>query len=187
LAHIASDGAECWKIKEPNREDVLNRIVTAIDRWDIESKRNINYRYRPDRSSVNHSSSYSFYRFVFKRSFEPILRLLNMDHTPQCQYWAVWALANLTRVYGKILLFVPFFLSEMPILLFSNLMFIIAEKYCRLLKEENGFQILEKLVARTVDDKVRRFAKNALEGSIEYLERNAVVGCGDEHSDELEG
>lgn len=45
LAHIASDGAECWKIKEPNREDVLNRIVTAIDRWDIDSKRNINYRY----------------------------------------------------------------------------------------------------------------------------------------------
>ena len=108
-----------------------------------------------------------------------------MDHTPQCQYWAVWALANLTRVYGKIL-FCSLFLSEMPIL-FLNLMFVIAEKYCRLLKEENGFQILEKLVARTVDDKVRRFAKNALEGSIEYLERNAVVGCGDEHSDELEG
>ncbi|XP_032788885.2 protein zer-1 homolog [Daphnia magna] len=137
LAHIASDGAECWKIKEPKREDVLNRIVTAIDRWDLDSKRNINYR-----------------------SFEPILRLLDMDHTPQCQYWAVWALANLTRVY--------------------------AEKYCRLLKEENGFQILEKLVARTTDDKVRRFAKNALEGSIEYLERNAMVSA-DEHSDDLEG
>lgn len=44
LAHIASDGAECWKIKEPKREDVLNRIVTAIDRWDLDSKRNINYR-----------------------------------------------------------------------------------------------------------------------------------------------
>lgn len=45
LAHIASDGAESWKIVEPKREDVLNRIVTAIDRWDLDSKRNINYRY----------------------------------------------------------------------------------------------------------------------------------------------
>lgn len=60
-----------------------------------------------------------------------------------------------------------------------------AEKYCRLLREENGFEILEKLVARTTDEKVRRFAKNALDGSIEYLERNAVLG--DEHSDDLEG
>lgn len=25
-----------------------------------------------------------------------------MDHTPECQYWAVWALANLTRVYCKL-------------------------------------------------------------------------------------
>lgn len=45
---------------------------------------------------------------------------------------------------------------------------------------------MEKLVARTTDDKVRRFAKNALEGSIEYLERNAMVSA-DEHSDDLEG
>ncbi len=44
LAHIASDGAESWKIVEPKREDVLNRIVSAIDRWDLDSKRNINYR-----------------------------------------------------------------------------------------------------------------------------------------------
>ena len=45
LAHMVSDGAESWKIKEPNREEVLNRISNAIYRWDLDSKRNINYRY----------------------------------------------------------------------------------------------------------------------------------------------
>lgn len=137
LAHIMSDGPECWKIKEPNRDDVLSRIVHAIDRWDLDSKRNINYR-----------------------SFEPILRLLTMDHTPECQYWAVWALANLTRVY--------------------------AEKYCRLLKEENGFQALADLVARVTHPKVKHFAKIALEGSVEFIDRNALV-AGDQPLDELEG
>ena len=45
LSHMASDGVEGWTISEPKREEVLNRIVTAIDRWDLDSKRNINYRY----------------------------------------------------------------------------------------------------------------------------------------------
>lgn len=135
LAHIVSDGPESWKIKEPNREEVLNRISNAIHRWDLDSKRNINYR-----------------------SFEPILRLLSADHTPECQYWAVWALANLTRFYS--------------------------EKYCRLLKEENGFQLLEDLIGRTNHPEVKRFAKIALEGSIIFLERNDGLS---DASDYLEG
>lgn len=53
-------------------------MVEAIERWDISSERNINYR-----------------------SFLPLLRLLDIYHTPQCQHWAVWALANLTTVYRK--------------------------------------------------------------------------------------
>lgn len=37
------------------------------------------------------------------RSFEPILRLLRvLSISWQAQYWAVWALANLTRVHSKI-------------------------------------------------------------------------------------
>ena len=44
LAHMVSDGPESWKIKEPNRDEVLNRISNAIYRWDLDSKRNINYR-----------------------------------------------------------------------------------------------------------------------------------------------
>ena len=38
---------------------------------------------------------------IFFRSFEPIIRLLKVNHTPECQHWAVWALANLTKVYRK--------------------------------------------------------------------------------------
>ena len=66
-----------WKIAEPSRTEVLERMVVALDRWDINTKRNINYR-----------------------SFEPILRLVKVVHTPQCQHWAAWALANLTRTDG---------------------------------------------------------------------------------------
>jgi Zyg-11 family protein len=79
LAHMASDGAAAWTIAEPSREDVLSRMVDAIEKWTINTSRNINYR-----------------------SFEPILRLVRVEHTPQCQHWAVWALANLTRVDCKI-------------------------------------------------------------------------------------
>lgn len=60
-----------------------------------------------------------------------------------------------------------------------------AEKYCRLLKDENGFILLETLICRTNHPKVRHFAKIALEGSVEYLERSARMG--DDHPDELEG
>lgn len=78
LAHIASDGPEAWTIKEPSRDEVLVSMVNAIVRWDIKSDRNINYR-----------------------SFEPILGLVRCYDTPQCQHWAVWALANLTQVTTK--------------------------------------------------------------------------------------
>ncbi|XP_023223451.1 protein zer-1 homolog [Centruroides sculpturatus] len=102
LSHIMSDGPEPWisyNIRAVQRPDVLWRMVKAIERWKLNTKRNINYR-----------------------SFEPILRLLNVDHSPEAQHWAVWALANLTRVY--------------------------ADKYCSLLKEEGGLQMLEDLLLR---------------------------------------
>src|SRR5699024_11041428 len=49
LAHIASDGPEIWNrhldnVKCP-REEMLERMERAISRWEINSKRNINYRY----------------------------------------------------------------------------------------------------------------------------------------------
>ncbi|KAK6195403.1 hypothetical protein SNE40_000841 [Patella caerulea] len=78
LAHLASDGPDRWCKDKPSREDVLSRLTRAIKRWDITSKRNINYR-----------------------SFEPILRLLVHFDTPEVQLWAVWALCNLTKVYPE--------------------------------------------------------------------------------------
>ncbi|XP_043257797.1 protein zer-1 homolog [Colletes gigas] len=76
LAHIASDGVEAWTIERPNRNKILELMVEAIEQWDIFSERHMNYC-----------------------SFVPLLRLLDVYHTPQCQHWAVWALANLTTVY----------------------------------------------------------------------------------------
>lgn len=75
LAHIASDGPDIWRITSPSREDVLDSLVKNIERWDLSIDRNINYR-----------------------SMEPIFRLVRCFHQPQCQHWAVWALANLTKV-----------------------------------------------------------------------------------------
>ncbi|CAD7081850.1 unnamed protein product [Hermetia illucens] len=97
LAHIASDGEAAWTIESPTRTDVLQRMVDAIERWNLDSERNINYR-----------------------SFEPILGLVRCYETPECQHWAVWALANLTKVYP--------------------------EKYCRLVEQENGIRILSDLI-----------------------------------------
>jgi len=97
LAHMASDGPDSWTIAVPAREQVLERMVRAVNRWNLETKRNINYR-----------------------SFEPIIRLLRISHTPECQLWAIWALANLTKVD--------------------------AAKYCRLVEDEGGLELVEEML-----------------------------------------
>jgi len=73
---MASDGVDAWTIEKPTRKEVLKYMVQAIESWDLNAERNINYR-----------------------SFGPLLRLLDVYHTPPCQHWAAWALANLTKVY----------------------------------------------------------------------------------------
>ncbi|XP_026568048.1 protein zer-1 homolog isoform X1 [Pseudonaja textilis] len=76
LSHIMFDGPEAWLISEPSRDQVVDRMWAAIQRWDVNSRRNINYR-----------------------SFEPILRLLPQWVSPVSQHWATWALYNLVSVY----------------------------------------------------------------------------------------
>ncbi|XP_070811849.1 protein zer-1 homolog [Pituophis catenifer annectens] len=76
LSHIMFDGPEAWLIAEPSRDQVVDRMWAAIQRWDVNSRRNINYR-----------------------SFEPILRLLPQWVSPVSQHWATWALYNLVSVY----------------------------------------------------------------------------------------
>lgn len=97
LAHMASDGIESWSVEQPSRDQVLSMMVEAIERWDLSAQRNINYR-----------------------SFLPLLRLLDVYHTPECQHWAVWALANLTQVYPN--------------------------KYCSLVEAEGGLEKLNNLL-----------------------------------------
>lgn len=117
LAHIASDGPDAWTIQTPSREDVLNRMYSAIDRWSLETERNINYR-----------------------SFEPILGLIKCYETPACQIWAVWALANLTKVSARTL----------GIHLQKNAnvfsLQVYPDKYCKLVEQENGIKLLMDLI-----------------------------------------
>ncbi|CRL08339.1 CLUMA_CG021260, isoform A [Clunio marinus] len=114
LAHIASDGVEAWTIESPTREEVLDRMFQAIERWNLEAERNINYR-----------------------SFEPILGLIKCYDTPACQIWAVWALANLTKVYP--------------------------EKYCKLVEDENGTKLLMDLIDHMeTNEKLRELAQMVL-------------------------
>ena len=54
----------------------------------------------------------------YYRSFKPILRLLESRDAPASQYWATWALANLTKVYRK------FFFWKKQIKIFCHLCFL---------------------------------------------------------------
>jgi len=85
LVHIMSDGPDAWLISDCHnheRQEVIEDIETAIDKWDLKSERNINYR-----------------------SFEPIFRLVKQYDSSICQRWSCWALANLTTVYRKFFCF----------------------------------------------------------------------------------
>lgn len=79
-----SDGESAWAVTlgdtaPHERHSVIFDIETAIDKWDINADRNINYR-----------------------SFQPIFRLVEQFENPICQRWSCWALANLTTVYRNI-------------------------------------------------------------------------------------
>jgi len=102
LSHLASDGPSAWAIEEPSREHVLERLVRAVTRWDVNARRDINYR-----------------------SLSPIIGLLSCDHTPECQLWASWALANLTQWEFA--------------------------KYCPLVDREGGLTAIRNILIKEVD------------------------------------
>ena len=135
LVHIMSDGEGAWNLAECSlheRASVITDIETAIDKWNLESERNINYR-----------------------SFEPIFRLVNEYENPICQRWACWALANLTTVYRKCANKSWDCYSVWT----STRLFILADIYCPLFERENGREILNKLLdAEQVDSTIKKFA-----------------------------
>ncbi|KAJ6654622.1 hypothetical protein lerEdw1_006775 [Lerista edwardsae] len=96
LSHIMFDGPEAWAICEPRREEVVDRMWAAIQRWDVNSRRNINYR-----------------------SFEPILRLIPQGIAPVSQHWATWALYNLVSVYPD--KYCPLLMKEGGIILLRDM------------------------------------------------------------------
>ncbi|KAK9886782.1 hypothetical protein WA026_018435 [Henosepilachna vigintioctopunctata] len=130
ISHIASDGPEVWRVTNPSRSNVLYKMVTAISRWDLDSPRNINYR-----------------------SFEPILYLVRVYHTPQCQHWATWALANLTQVYP--------------------------EKYCGLVEKEGGLELLQEVINHPAPPTaVKMLAEMVLKNCHKYKELlEKIVEC----------
>lgn len=108
------------------------------------------------------SLTYNFiYHFII-RSFEPILQLLNVEHTPAVQHWALWTLANLTKVN--------------------------TEKYCSILREEGGIDVLKNLLmkpghsrilelAEIVLKQCERYAYFFLDCSIKFFIIYLAFGC----------
>ncbi|XP_018366887.1 PREDICTED: protein zer-1 homolog [Trachymyrmex cornetzi] len=120
LAHMASDGLDAWTIEKPTRKEVLKYMVQAIESWDLNAERNINYR-----------------------SFGPLLRLLDVYHTPPCQHWAAWALANLTKVYSF--------------------------KYCALVVKEGGLEKLHTVIADSRPyERIKELANLVIENCCQY-------------------
>merc|ERR1712179_147036 len=103
LSHMASDGPAAWTISCPARDSVLERLVRAVDTWDINTNRNINYN-----------------------TLSPIIGLLSVTHTRECQLWATWAIANLTKF-------------DEP-------------RYCPLVEQEGGLQQIREIVYDIVSE-----------------------------------
>jgi len=101
LCHMASDGPAAWTVSCPPRDYVLEGLVRAVDTWDINTDRKINYN-----------------------TLSPILGLLSVTHTRECQLWATWAVANLTKF-------------DEP-------------KYCPLVEQEGGLQQIREIVVDIV-------------------------------------
>ena len=180
LSHMTSDGVDGWTISEPKREVVLSRIVNAIDRWDLESKRNINYRYVIESHALCAHSSVHFGYLDHLSLFFACWTWITHPNANIGLFglWLIWPVFTVSYSNWYLKIFY-YFWSNSRINLFT------AEKYCRLLKEEHGFAYLEALLKRTTNDKIRRFAKIALEGSVQFLENG--VALGETSSDELEG
>lgn len=45
LAHLVADGPSCWIVDNPTRETVRNKLRDTVNGWDLESRRNVRYRY----------------------------------------------------------------------------------------------------------------------------------------------
>nr|BDT62819.1 MAG: zer-1-like protein [Metapenaeus joyneri majanivirus] len=121
ISHIASDGSKAWTIDHPTRNEVLDKMVARIDKM-IEA-----IALDPDKEYSN-----LLRNILVHRSVQSMLRLLKIQHTPQCQYWAAWALAYNTGCF-----------SRSPLTHTENEKH---QKFCSLMKKEGGIEILKELL-----------------------------------------
>jgi hypothetical protein len=42
---MMADGPEAWIVESPTRDEVTEKLISAIERWSLKSSRNINYRF----------------------------------------------------------------------------------------------------------------------------------------------
>ncbi|CAF0977812.1 unnamed protein product [Adineta ricciae] len=98
-------------------------------------------------------------RTINYRSLAPILRLLNENYPSGCVMWAVWAMTNLTTV--------------------------LPEKYCTLVRNENGEPLLTQIL---YSDKLSDAIKNLAQAALTNIQRfyDTPVPMDIAHDDELE-
>ncbi|XP_022789146.1 protein zer-1 homolog isoform X2 [Stylophora pistillata] len=114
VSHLAFDGVNNWTSHTVSRTQALQRLAETVDKWDIETARQMSYR-----------------------SFAPILKLISGCDTPEIHYWATWALANLCNVEP--------------------------EKYCKLVTDEGGVELLQDLhCSPRTSQRVRELADQTL-------------------------
>ncbi|KAL4218659.1 Protein zer-1 [Mactra antiquata] len=136
LSHMLSDGVDHWTISTPSCDEVIQRIKQAIKRWPLDSKRNINYR-----------------------SFGPIFLLVKCYQSLASQYWAIWALCNLTQVYP--------------------------DKYCDLLKSEGGLELLEEVI---LDPRPLDEVKELAQQVVTFINNRKVLpACDNVDEDQMNG
>ena len=137
LANILSDGIHVWGIGSVIPQEVVNQeMYDCVQTWDLRRQRTINYR-----------------------SLAPILRLLDEEFPSGCVMWAVWAMTNLTTVSRTFVSSI--FLKGNPDAI--SLLFLLAEKYCTLVRNELGEPLLTRILySERLSEAIKNYAQEAM-------------------------
>jgi len=126
FCQILSDGEAAWEWTTPTRNGVKESIRKIVGGWGIETKIEFSYK-----------------------SFKPILKLLKVDHTRECQLFAAWVLYSYTSRYPED--FVPLVKNEDDIM--KQLVYLV-EETVPLEKDESTTLVI---------DDIKKYAKITLE------------------------
>ena len=45
FSHMMADGPEAWTVESPSRDEVTEKLISAIERWPLKSSRKMMYRF----------------------------------------------------------------------------------------------------------------------------------------------